>query len=165
MRCTNLIRNQRFCLSCDMHETGNLLHCIFQCSSIKKMIESLYNKLLKLSPQVALLNPGDRLKYILSCTDRDVTLLCLKSLSDIDSLHRVNYDLLKPIIFSKLNGNNSSQSVRGISGGQFISDLKLINCLFNWLLSVLVVYLMLTIQISMDNTLRYPFDHYITYTG
>ncbi len=29
MRCTNLIRNQQFCLSCDMHETENLLHCIF----------------------------------------------------------------------------------------------------------------------------------------
>ncbi len=70
------------------------------------------------------------------------------SLSDIDSLHRVNYDLLKPIIFCKLNGNNSSQPVRGISGGQFISDLKLINCLFNWLLSVLVIYLMLTIWIT-----------------
>ncbi len=93
--------------------------------------DSLYGKLVKLSPQVALLKPFERLKYILSCTDKDVTLLCMKPLSDNNRLHREKYDLLKPIIFNKLNGKTSSLSVRGISTCQYMSDLKTINYLFN----------------------------------
>ena len=65
-----------------------------------------------------------RLRYILSCNDKDVTLLCLKPLSDIDKSHREKYDIVKPIIVSKLQGNLLGLSVRGTSSSQYISDLK-----------------------------------------
>ncbi len=83
LRCTDLIRSQRLCLLCDLNEPGSLLHCIFLCPQVKKFINDLLSKLVSLSPQVPLLNPVDRLKYILSCSDKDVTLLCMKPLSDI----------------------------------------------------------------------------------
>ncbi len=131
LRCTDLTRFQRLCLSCDINEIGGLLHCIFHCPSTEKIIRCLNSKLAVLSPQVTLLKPEDKLKYILSCNDKDVTLLCLKPLSDIDKSHQEKYDILKPIIVNKLRGNRVSLSARGASSGQYISDLKTITCLFN----------------------------------
>ncbi len=131
LRCTDLKRFQRLCLSCDINEIGSLLHCIFHCPSTEKIIKCLNSKLAVLSPQVTLLKPEDKLKYILSCNDKDVTLLCLKPLSDIDKSHREKYDIMKPIIFNKLQGNLLSLSARGASSSQYISDLKTITCLFN----------------------------------
>ncbi len=131
LRCTDLTRSQRLCLSCDINDTGGLLHCISLCPTVKTINESLKNKLVHLSPQVALLKPMDRLKYILSCNDKDVTLLCMKPLSDIDRSHREKHDALKPIIVSKMRGNLSDLSITGISNGQYFSNLKTINYLFN----------------------------------
>ncbi len=131
LRCTDLIRNQRLCLLCDAIEPGGLLHCIFMCPAVKKIIAQLHKKLVCLSPQVTSLNQVDILKYLLSCNDKDITLLCMKPFSDIDRLHRERYDVLKPLIVSKIKGNIAGLSTRGVSTVQFISSIKTINSLCN----------------------------------
>ncbi len=130
-RRTDLTRNHRLCLSCDINAIGDLFHCILFCPTTKDKINCLYEKLNHLSPQLSLLEPKDKLKYLLSCSDKETTLLCMKPLSDIVMLHRQNYDFLKPILLNKIKGNLSGLSTKGISYAQFISDLKIINCLFN----------------------------------
>ena len=75
-RYQNLNRNERFCSMCDLNEIGSELHVLFICSNngLRAKREKLFNQIKSFLPQFSNLLLNDKLLYMLSCCDNDLTM-------------------------------------------------------------------------------------------
>ena len=89
-RYKNTPKEERYCIMCKENKIGNEKHVLFECTN--KAIQDSRNKLLRkiqsLVPVFETFKNNDKLVYILSCSDRDITKEIGRFLGECLNLHR-----------------------------------------------------------------------------
>ena len=90
-RYQNINRNERLCNMCDLNEIGSELHVLFICSNndLKAKREKLFNKIQSFIPQFSNLSLDNKLLYMLSCCDKDLTLNIGEFLTECLTLYKI----------------------------------------------------------------------------